>query len=350
VTRHHIVIGLGCIGFTLTAGSLGAQSSKRADGVEGLPVVSHAQAGRGAQPAEAPEQAVEARATLDRSAVWVADRFTYTLQLTCRRSADILTDDVSRDKLRLDGPEIVGVDMTREDRGNGVTVYRIAYHLTTYHLDPPIQKIGEMNVRYYVRRAGQRVEDATPAGEVSVPGKVVTVRSLLPDAQDTAAFRDGRPPAPRRTIVAMLQPIGLGLVIVSIVPAGVWASVLIGRTRRTRVQRSARLVRHDERASLEALRSIDVTTDAGRREAYDRVSALVRQHLRDAFGMPATALTAAEIGPALTARGKDVPIDLVTSLLEACDRARYGSADALGSADACRHAIEHAEQVIAAAR
>src|SRR5207248_3232629 len=135
---------------------------------------------------------------------------------------------------------------------DGVTVYRYAYHLTTYRLDPPTQKIGDLNVRYYIKRPGQRVEDATPAGEVTVPGASIAVRSLLPDAQDTATFRDVRAPAPRRARFAMMMPIGTGLVVVSIVPVVLWAGVLVTRARSRRVHRSARQVRHDERASIEA--------------------------------------------------------------------------------------------------
>ena len=301
--------------------------------------------------AQAQTKDCEAQTSLDRAAVWVADRFTYTVQITCRRGVDILADDLGRDKLRLEGPEVVGVDVAREDRGDGVTAYRFAYHMTTYRLEPAVQKIGDTSVRYYVKRAGQRLEDSAPAGEAPVRGASIAVRSLLPDARDTATFRDVRPPKPRRAAFAMLQPVGLGLVIVSIVPAALWAAVLFGRARTRRAHRSVRQVRHDERVTLEVLRSIDVATEAGRRDAYDRVSALVRQHLREACGVPADGLTAAEVGPALSARrGKDAPVDLVTSLLAACERARYGGDGHVGSADACRVAIEQAEQVIATVR
>jgi hypothetical protein len=298
----------------------------------------------------ATQKDVEAHAALDRSAVWVADRFAYVVQITCRRGFDILTDDLSRDKLRVEGPEILSVDTTRDDQGNGVTAYRIVYHLTTYRFDPPVQRIGELNVRYYVRRPGQRLDDVAPSGEVRVPGTSVAVRSLLPDEQDTAEFRSARPPAPRRALFASLQPIGIGLVVISIVPAVLWAAVLIGRARPKGPHRSARQVRHEERTSLDALQAIDLETEAGRREAYDRVSTLVREHLHHVCGVPAEGLTAQEMGPALTACGKEVPVDQVTALLAACERARYGSPAELASADECRTAIEQAGHVMAIGR
>ena len=290
---------------------------------------------------------VEVRASVDRSAVWVADRFTYNVELTCRRGVDILPDDLSRDKLKLDGPEILGVDSIREDRGNGVTKYRYSYRLTTYKVDQPTQRIGGLSVRYYVKRPGQRVEDATPAGDVQVPGAVVAVRSMLPDEAHTATFRDTLPPRPRTPLFAMLQPVGLGLVIVSIVPAALWATVLVNRARQRSARRSARQVRHEERESIEALESMDLSTEAGRLEAYDRVNTLVRSHLRDACGVPVDGLAASEVPPVLARRTTRVPADLVGEVLAACERARY-SGNGLGSPQDCRDTIAQAQQVLSA--
>jgi len=297
-------------------------------------------------PKSAPEKDVTVTASFDRSAMWVADRITYTVLVTCRRGVDILTDDLGRDKLRLDGLELVGIDSSREDHGDGVTTYRYAYHLTSYKIDQAAQKFGELRVRYYVKRPGQRVEDVAPAGDVVVPGGSVAVRSTLPDEAQTAVFRDARPAQQRSSLFAALQPIGIGLVIVSIVPAALWTAVLVTRARTRTARRSARQVRQEERTTLEALQAVDLGSEAGRREAYDRVNRLVRAHLREACGVPVDGLTAAEVGPVLSARGTRAPVDLVNSVLTACEQARYGSNGA-GSAQACRETIEQAEQVLA---
>ena len=289
---------------------------------------------------------LEVTASFDRSAMWVADRVTYTVVLTCRRGVDVLADDMARDKVHLDGLELAGVDSSREDRGDGVTTYRYAYHLTSYKVDQPTQKFGEMRVRYYVKRPGQRVEDAAPAGDVMVPGASLVVRSTLPDEAQTAVFRDARPAQQRSTLLAALQPIGVGLVIVSIVPAALWVALLVTRARARTAHRSARQVRHEEQSTLEALKAVDLTTEGGRREAYDRVNSLVRMHLREACGVPVDGLTAAEVAPALSARSGRLPVELVASVLSACEQARYG-ANGVGSAQACRETIDQAEHLLA---
>ncbi len=287
---------------------------------------------------------------VDRDAVWIGDRFSFTVYIGCSHGVDILTDDLSRDRLRLDGLDVLGLEQTREDHGGGVTVYRFVYHLTTYRPEPATQRIGDMSVRYYVRRPGQRPEDVAPAGEVVVPGALVAVRSLLPDARDTANFRSDRPPLLRAAAFAILQRLGIGLVIVSIVPAALWIVALLRRLRQRRPRPSVRKLRHDEHASLDEVRALDVETEAGRREAFDRLSALVRRHLTGAWGVPADGLTPAQIESALAARGTGEASALAISLLDTCEKAKYGRPDDLPPRGACQAAIDQAEQLIGTGR
>jgi hypothetical protein len=288
---------------------------------------------------------VEVRTSLDRTAVWVADRVAYTVTIVCGKGVDILADDLAKDKLHVEGLEILASDSRRTIDRDERTTYAFAYYLTTYRVDVPELKIAPLTVRYYVKRAGQRIGDAAPAGEVQVPPAVVAFRSALPDGQETYAIRDGRDARPRRLRYAWLQPIGLALVLVSIVPAAIAVIAAARRTRLREKPRSARQVRHDERASLDALEGLDVSTPAARREAYSRLNALVRDHVRLVSGVDAAGLTPAELESAALGHGR-LPIDVVTEVLAACDEARYAPPDALPSAEACRTTIERAAQVI----
>jgi hypothetical protein len=289
---------------------------------------------------------VDVRAAVDKTAVWVADRITYTVTIACGKGVDILADDLSKDKLRVEGFEILGSRSDRMSDRDDRTIYTFAYELTTYRVDVPELKIAPLTVRYYVRRPGQRLEDAAPAGEMQAPGAVVAFRSALPDGQESYDIRDGRNARPRRLRYAWLQPIGLGLVLIAIVPAAVGAIAVVRHVRPREKPRSARQVRHDERESLDALKALDVSTPAGRLDAYSRLSALVRDHVRHVAGVDAAGLTPAEIGVALSRQNGRVPNELVAGVLEACDRARYAPPDVLPSADACRRAIEQCEQIV----
>jgi hypothetical protein len=123
-------------------------------------------------------------------------------------------------------------------------------------------------------------------------------------------------------------------------------AALVRRRVRKTGRRSARQVRLDQRATLERLRSLDVTTEDDRRRAYDEISAAVRQHLAATSRVPAPSLTATELDAALHAAGGRVSRESVTTLLGLCDEARYGPPQALPSAQACRDALATAEQVL----
>jgi hypothetical protein len=293
-------------------------------------------------------QDVAVRTFVDRPAAFVGDRVTYTIEVTCKRGMDVLVDDLSRDRLALEGFDIVGSDVAREAGPGETTIYRFRYYATTYRVDVPVLKIAPPAVRYYVMRAGQRPEGAAPAGEVRVPGLSIPFRSLLPDDAGEAGLRDDRPATARPAVFVMLRSAGIGLVIVSIVPVLFAAAGLIRRRPASGPRRSTRSVRDEERASLDAVRAIDLTTIDGRREAFTRLDTLVREHLRDACGVPGPNLTSSEIVPALVGRGGRVPIELASAVLTACELARYGAPHHGPSADACREAIEQTEQVISA--
>lgn len=298
-------------------------------------------------PAAQPASSVpRARVSLDRTAVWVGDRVTLTIQISSPRGYDVLDDDLAKEKLALDGLDVVSTDTSRSEDADGRVVREFRYVLTTYRTDLPTLRVAPMSVRYYSTRAGQRIEDTAPAGDVRIPGVVVAFRSVLPEAQETFAMRDGRPPAERPQAFAMAQPVGLALVVVSIVPAAIWGIALAGKARRRTAHRSRRQARREERASLEAARALDVSTPEGRRAAYTQIDAVVREHLRDVHGIAGPSLTPAEIDAAMSERAPRVPREPVVALLAACEGARYAPPEALPSADACRDALAEAERMV----
>jgi hypothetical protein len=289
---------------------------------------------------------VEVRTALDRTAIWVGDRVAYTITLACGKGVDVLTDDLSKDKLRVEGLDVIGSDSERTTDAGDRTTYAFRYVLTTYRADATQLTIAPLTVRYYVKRPGQRLEDAAPAGEVVVPGSAIALRSALPDGQQGYEARAGRPPRPRPLRYALLWPAGIALVVISIVPVGIAAVGAVRRQRPRERRRSIRQVRSDERVTLETIRALDVSKPVERRDAYFRLNALVRGHLEQ-IGVEAAGLTPEEIETALSTRETRLPASLVSRLLAACDRARYAPPDALPSSDDCREAIHQSEQLLA---
>ncbi len=289
----------------------------------------------------------QVRTSVDRTAVWVGDRVRFTVEFDCPRGIDVLEDDLSKDKLKLDGLEVVTSESSRIDGSDESATRRFVYELTTYRVDVPALRVAPFSVRYYVRRPGPRLEDAAPAGEVQVPATTIAFRSTLPEVQEYQ-LRDSRPAIPRARTFALARPAGLALVVMSFAPVAFWVAAAIGRRRRRPVHRSARKVRSDERESLQAARDLDLTSEEGRRVAYTKIDALVREHLRDVCGVPGPSLTPAEVQPALETRDSRIDAERVAALLAACERARYAPSHAIPSADACRDALTEAEQLLGA--
>lgn len=302
--------------------------------------------------AQTPQNDVAVRTSLDRTAIWVGDRIVYTVEIICKRGVEVLADDLAPDKLKLEGLEIVESDTDRRATPGNGTSYQFRYVLTTYRVDVPAMAIAPLTVRYAIRRAGEEITETAPAGEVQVPGATVAFRSVLPDEADISEIRTDRPPHQRSGRFALLPAIGIGLVILSLGPALFGIAALLRRSRsgvvegRQRIPRAVRAVRRDERESLEAVRTIDVDTLEGRREAFTRLDAIVRDHLGRVWGMAGASLTPQEVPSAAAAHDATVPAELVVTVLATCERARYAPPDAMPSADAFRNALQHAEQIV----
>jgi hypothetical protein len=288
-----------------------------------------------------------ARSSIDRTAMWVGDPVIYTVRVVCAQGIDVLDDDMSGDKLKLDGLEFVNLTTTRTDGPGGSTVRDFHYQVTTYKVEQTTLSIAPMTARYYRVRPGQGIEGGEAAGEVAIPGASIAFRSMLPDAQDVAVLRDGRAAHTRPMLFAVAGPVGAGLLIASIVPALFWTVGLVVRLSRPRKERrSSRQVKREERNLMEEVRALDLSGVDGRRDAYTKISLLVRGHLRDALNVPGPALSGAEIDAALDGKSSRIPVGEIASFLVACDAARYGPPDAMPSADACRAAIDEGARLL----
>ncbi|MCC7417259.1 MAG: hypothetical protein IT176_08955 [Acidobacteria bacterium] len=294
-----------------------------------------------------PDQDAAARSWLDRTAMWVGDAVVYTVRIVCAPGIDVLDDDLAGDKLKLDGLELVDLATSRTGGPDGTTIREFRYRVTTYKVEQTLLSIAPMAVRYYRVRPGQGVEGGEAAGEMAVPGATLALRSMLPDARDTAALRNGRGIEARPRLFAAAGPVGAGLLVASIVPVFFWTVGLVIRLSRPKGdRRSARQVKRDERMTLDGVRALDLSDLDARREAYTTISGLVRGHLREVTGVPGHALTGAEVEPALADRATRIRAEEIRGFLNGCDAARYGPRETVPSAEACRAAIDEAARLL----
>jgi hypothetical protein len=267
---------------------------------------------------------IEVHTSVSRTAVWVGDRVTYSIELRCAPQVDIVTEDLATERLKLDGLEIRDVTIDRDASEAGRLTYRVSYSLVTFNLEAPALRIAEIPVRYSIRRPGQRPEDpAPPSGEVRIPPLTLALRSTLPDTQVPAQIRDGRPlqPLPRR--VALAQPVGIGLLVVAAAPVGLLLLNLARRASRVRSRGPRRVTRRERRASLNEIKALDIASPSIQREAYAKLDALIRDHARQTTGIAFSALTPSELPGAMARPERARQLEQIQTLLAECERVKY---------------------------
>jgi hypothetical protein len=292
---------------------------------------------------------VAVRSSVSQTAMWVGDPVVFTVEIECSPSYDILVDDLSKEKLPLEGLELIDSETSRIQAESGAASYRFGYRVTTYETGNVPLRIGEMTVRYGRRRAGGRVEESAPAGEVRVVGATLALRSTLPDDASAAGTRDVEPLGRAPMSVRLARPVGLGLILLSAAPVVIWAIALLRRVRPKVRRQQTRAVRRQTRAALEEL-DLDTADEARRREAFTRLDGIVRQHLVDTANIPARALTPREVARRLSESGSKLPVEAIETVLADCERARYAPPSMLPSAERFRDNVSSAGQILAASR
>ena len=290
---------------------------------------------------------IEIRTSVSRTAVWVGDRVVWTVQLRCAPDVDILLDDLLKERLQVEGGDLLTAEPERIDKDGRIT-HRIRYTLVTYRVDAPAIKVAAVPVRYYARSRGQRPGDAAPAGEVTIPPLVVAVRSTVPESDEAIHLRPPAEAVPGPTYLRLAQPVGLALVLVALVPAAVLSLGLARRARGIRSAYRARRGRKRQRGSFDQIKSLDPASEAERVEAFGQLDAFVREHLSLTTGIGAHALPPPDMRRVLDDRLPGIPHDDVEALLATCERVRYGPEPP--SAAEWADAVRDAEGVLGASR
>ena len=266
---------------------------------------------------------VQVRTAVTRTAVWVGDPVTYTVELTCAPKVDILADDLAAERLPLTGLELLGVEVERDASIPDRVIHRMRYRVVAYEPDAPSLGIGAIPVRYYLQQAGKKAEDVIPAGEVKVPPLALSLRSTIPEGV-TAELRDGRSVQPLPRWVHWARPVGLGLVALAVVPVALWGADLAMRARRrTRAGGPLRQSKRQRLAELREIKALDTSSPDALRQAYAQLDVWVRTNLQQATGVAALALTPAEIGATATRSRRPQRMEQVQRVLLECERAKY---------------------------
>jgi hypothetical protein len=282
-----------------------------------------------------------------RTALFVGDQVTLRVEFSCSPGVEILTEDLSRERLKTDGLDVLSASTSRDTTSAERSIQRVEYVLATYRPTTNLVTVEPLNVRYYRRQPGQRAEDAVPAGELTVSAVQFPVRSTLDNGIEDSYPRDTKRPVRASAYTPFVRPVALGLILLSIVPVGLQGVALFRRWQQPTARRRARDARAASRLAIKELQDLDVSSDTACQEAYNRLDSVVRGHLANTAGVPAPALTPAEVAAGLgEGKRKGAPADVVRSILEDCQRVRYGPPDSGPAREGWHDLLRRAEQVL----
>lgn len=254
-----------------------------------------------------PSAGAAVEASLQPPVATVGDRLTLTLTVRHPAGTDVVfpdADDFAPFTLVAAHPP-----EARADAGGAVTT--AAFELAVF-------ATGAFDLRALT--VGVRQE----AGVVPVPVPSLTVR-IEPVAPASATLEDLRPPADPVAFghgqPGWWQP-ALAFLVLSALGLGVF--LLMRRALAIRPPRLAPAPEPPDRVALRRLDSLRRSGDGDAPALYGSLSAIVRHYLEQRFGIPATALTPAEMGRALAAAASDLwTARLAENLLRQCDAVRF---------------------------
>jgi len=288
---------------------------------------------------------VTVRSSLDRTAAWVGDPVTYTVDLVCLPGYDIIEGDLGRDHLPLEGLEVRSANTTREARDGGGVVYRARFQLASYTPERERLRIGPMSIRYYRKQPDGRIDDRVPDGVADVPGQDVALHSTLPDSAGSV-LRSAKTPVLLPSISHLIYPLGLALVALSLITVALGFTATMGRRTSTETQDSARRQPTDYRLALNAIRQLSDTANAeALRQAFGGLDHLLREFLAE-MNPHARSVTPDEIDAGAGTGGDVTTPRAIARVLRECERARYGGPSQPPSREQLVRALDQAEAVL----
>lgn len=296
---------------------------------------------------------VSVRSSVDRTAAWVGDRVTYTVELVCLPGYDIVADELARERLPVEGLEVRAASTTRETRDDGAVVYRARFEVASYSPRAERLRIGPVAIRYYRKQEDGSIAAQSPVGTVAIPEEELALHSTLPEAAGLV-LRVARAPMlfPSFTRAAyLLYPLGVALMALSLVTVALGLKGTLARRRTLiRAQEPTRRPSTEYQMALNEIRQLDDTANPeALSHAFGRLDHLLREVLAE-MNIHARSLTPDEIDSSVGVGGDGTAPRAIARVLRDCERVRYGGPSHPPSRELLAHALDRAEEVLVSAR
>lgn len=281
---------------------------------------------------------VSIKTNLDKTALWVGDTLTYTIQAIHDRDLEFALDNLKKDHPPLSPFVVRHISIHQGEWVENKRILEVTLLLSTYETGKTELTIPSFNLYYFIRAAGMGKKESS-AEAVQVPATKVGLRSTLISGQLTP--RDSKPVAATDSMrgwIALL--LGLAGTAFLTVRSLRWVrmNLHIERPTRRRLSRQARIKFVQE--NLARFRAIRGESPEDLTHFYTQVSQFLRQYLSQCLEIEAIGLTPEEIETSVRTTN-DSLAQQIRAILEQCDQVRYGK-------DGLRFGQEHQTELLEA--
>lgn len=295
---------------------------------------------------------LEVHGSTDRTAIWVGDRFHYTITVVHDSQVRLVTDNLQKSTLNLEPFEVLDLQYRELPAANGRKKLEIDILLTTYETEPREIEIPGFNLFYFVDGATVATGSDRPAETLAVPPIAVVLRGTVPE--NATSIRDGFSisPVPLRQRVA--RPLAIAMAILTLLL--VTPLFFHGKKLHASQELARRRKRAEEELRVAAgrLAARPVDSEARLAEFYDEANQTLRSYLSAVFPVPTDGKTPRELAKILANGGSSTAAfspgtarDLV-EVLQACERVRYASDAVAAGRDQHSAVVERLRSLAAA--
>ncbi|MGH7774088.1 MAG: hypothetical protein ACREQA_17835 [Candidatus Binatia bacterium] len=260
---------------------------------------------------------------LDKTALWVGDTLTYTIQAIHDRDVEFVLDNLKKENLPLTPFVVRAVTIQRGGWERNKRLLEVTLLLSSYESGKSELTVPSFNLYYFKRLPGIEKKE-TEAQAAQVPATKVGLRSTLHGG--LLKPRDFKPVHSvdlKHGSIALI--LGLTGMIFLAVRSARWTWNTLHSERPTRKRLSPRAWARFVQENLARIRAIKGDSPPDQIRFYSEVSQFLRQYLSLWLEIEATSLTPEEIEMALEKANVNGSLrHQIQGILEKCDTACYG--------------------------
>jgi len=282
--------------------------------------------------------------SLDRTAIWVGDKFHYVITVDYSSEYEFVLDNVDKEDVNMDPFTVVDVTKQTTPLSNNETRLLLDITLANYLLNQTEAHIPQLSLYYFRRGQNTTSAEQAAAESLTVSGPTVGLRSTLPP--NPADIRDSAVVISWERSRWVVPAVGL-VALVSLIAWLGWEAYLFFKKRRTAPG-------PDRRISMEAVRArwasgvpSDFSDSQTTMKFLDRSYLNLKEYLSYYLETDTAGLTAEEVKEEMQRLGASSDVtQKVAKVLGACEALRFSGDGTAATAESARGVAQDVREIL----